>query len=42
MNIFKIMNLAAWVLSAFFAALIIIDFIKVEYIRMKTNGENNE
>ena len=42
MNIFKIMNLAAWALSAFFAALIIIDFIKVEYIRMKTNGENNE
>jgi hypothetical protein len=42
MNIFKIMNLAAWALSAFFAALILIDFIKVEYSRVKNGGGNNE
>ncbi len=42
MNIFKIMNFSAWIISAFFAGLILIDFIKVEYRRIKNGGENNE
>ncbi len=42
MNIFRIMNAAAWVLSAFFTALILVDFVKVEYSRIKKGGENNE
>ncbi len=42
MNIFKTMNFAAWVLSAYFTALILIDFIRVEYGRMKNGGDNNE
>ena len=41
MNIYKIMNLAAWGLSVFFIVLIMVDFIKVEYSRIKKRGADN-
>ena len=42
MNIWKIMNYVAWGLSAFFIMLILVDFIKVEYSRIKKSNKEIE
>ena len=42
MNVWKIMNYIAWGLSGFFIVLILVDFIKIEYSRIKKGDENFE
>jgi hypothetical protein len=42
MNIWRVMNYIAWGLSGVFIMLILIDFIKVEYSRIKKGAEDLE